>query len=103
MDQTLNEWILSLDQGQMHTFVDTLYWVVQASETDNLIDLSAHWFQSLQKIGRAIGEVDEETADVVMQIMRALFETVSLHAKEQAQLERHGKPHRRKPHRSEKK
>lgn len=103
MDQTLNEWILSLDQGQMHTFVDTLYRVVQASETDNLIDLSAHWFQSLQKIGRAIGEVDEETADVVMQIMRALFETVSLHAKEQAQLERHGKPHRRKPHRSEKK
>lgn len=85
VDQTLNEWILSLDQTQMHLFVDTLYKVVQASETENLIDFTAHWFQSIQKIGRAIGEVDEETAGVMMQIMRALFEMVSLHAKEQAQ------------------
>lgn len=98
VDQTLNEWILSLDQTQMHIFVDTLYGVVQASETDNLIDFTAHWVQNVQKIGRAIGEVDEETARVVMQIMRALFETVSRHAKEQAHLER-----RQKPQRSDKK
>ena len=88
VDQTLNEWILSLDQEQMHIFVDTLYGVVQASETDNLIDFTAHWFQSVQKIGRAIGRVDEETAEVVLKIMRALFEMVSLHAKEQAQSKR---------------
>ena len=88
LDQTLNEWILSLDQAQMHIFVDTLYGVIQASETDNLIDFTAHWFQSLQKIGRAIGGVDEETAGVMMQIMRALFEMVSLQAKAQAQSKR---------------
>ncbi len=91
VDQTLNEWILSLNQEQMRTFVDTLYGVVQASETDNLIDFTAHWFQSLQKIGKAIGEVDEETAGVVLQIMRALFEMISLQAKEQAQHKRDGK------------
>ena len=68
----------------MHIFVDTLYGVVQASETDNLIDFTAHWVQNVQKIGRAISEVDEETAKVVMQIMRALFETVTRHPKEQA-------------------
>ncbi len=85
VDQTLNEWILSLDQAKMHIFVDALYGVVQASETDNLIDFTAHWFQSIQKIGRAIGGVDEETAGVVVQIMRALFEMISLHAKEEAQ------------------
>lgn len=99
MDQTLNEWILSLDQEQMHIFVDTLYRVVQASETDNLIDFTAHGFQSIQKIGRAISEVDEETAKVVMQIMRALFETVSLHAKEQAQDRRGGRKSRRESQR----
>lgn len=85
MDQTLNAWILSLDQAQMHIFVDTLYGVVQASETDNLIDFTAHGFQSMQKIAKAISEVDEETAGVVMQIMRSLFEMVSLHVKERAQ------------------
>ena len=88
VDQTLNEWILSLDQAQMHIFVDTLYRAVQASETDNLIDFSAHWITCVQKIGKAISEVDEETADVVTQIMRAFFETVSLHAKELAHSER---------------
>lgn len=83
MDQAINEWILSLDQEQMHVFVDTLYRVVQASEADNLIDLSAHWFHSIQRIGRAMSEVDEETADVVMQIMRALFDVFTLHRKQQ--------------------
>lgn len=76
MDQALNAWILSLDQEQMHIFVDTLYRVIQASETDNLIDFNAHWFQSMQKIGRAMGEVDEETAEVVVQIVRAFFEVI---------------------------
>lgn len=83
MDQAINEWILSLDQEQMHVFVDTLYRVVQASEADNLIDFSAHWFHSIQRIGRAMSEVDEETADVVMQIMRALFDVFTLHRKQQ--------------------
>lgn len=77
IDQAINEWILSLDQEQMHVFVDTLYRVVQASETDNLIDFTAHWFHSIQKIGRAMSEVDEETVGVVMQIMRAFFEVLS--------------------------
>lgn len=95
VDQALNEWILSLNQEQMRIFVDTLYGVVQATETDNLIDFTAHWFQSLQKIGKAIGEVDEETAKVMMQIMRALFEMLSLHAKEQAQSRRSSKKSRR--------
>lgn len=76
MDQALNEWILSLDQEQMHTFVDTFYRVVQASETDNLIDFTANWFQSLQKIGKALGEVDKETAEVIIQIMRAFFDVI---------------------------
>jgi len=88
MDQAINDWILSLDQEQMHVFVDTLYRVIQASETDNLIDFSAHWFQSVQKIGKAMSEVDEETAGVVMQIMRALFEVFSLHRKQQSRNKR---------------
>ena len=92
---------ISLDQAQMRIFVDTLYGVVQASETDNLIDFTSHWFQSLQKIGRAIGGVDEETAKVVMQIMRALFDMVSLHARQQAR-SRRGSRRRKRPSRKSK-
>lgn len=88
MDQALNEWILSLDQEQMHTFVDTFYRVVQASETDNLIDFTANWFRSIHRIGVALKEVDRDTADVILQIMRALFDIVSVHAKEQVKSRR---------------
>lgn len=88
MDQALNEWILSLEQEQMHTFVDTLYHVVQASETDNLIDFTANGLKSIHKIGMALKEVDRDTADVIVQIMRALFDVLSAHAKEQVKSRR---------------
>lgn len=82
MDDALNQWILSLSQEEMHTFVDTFYQVVLASETDNLIDFTANWFKSLHKIGAALKEIEPETEKVIMQIMRALFETVSVHVRE---------------------
>ena len=82
MDDALNQWILSLSQEEMHTFVDTFYQVVLASETDNLIDFTANWFQSLHKIGTALKEIEPQTGKVIMQIMRTLFETVSAHVRE---------------------
>ncbi len=82
MDEALNEWILSLNQEQMHTFADTLYQIVLASETDNLIDFTNNWFQSIHKIGMALKAVDPQTARMIIQIMKKLFETVSANAKE---------------------
>lgn len=81
-DETLNEWILSLTQEQMHTFVDTFYQIILASETDNLIDFTANWFKSIQKIGAALGEIDPQTGKAIIQIMKSLFEIASLNAKE---------------------
>ena len=82
MDEAVNEWILSLTQEQMHTFVDTFYQVVLASETDNLIDFTANWFKSLHKISAALKDIDPETGKAIVQIMKSLFEIISLHAKE---------------------
>lgn len=93
-DETLNQWILSLPQDQMRTFVDTFYQVALASETDNLIDFSANWFQSIQKIGAALKEIDSQTGRVIIQIMKSLFEIASLHAKEHIK----GKAEQQKEH-----
>ena len=82
MDEALNRWILSLSQEQMHTFVDTFYQVVLAAETDNLIDFTANWFKSIQKIGAALGEIDPQTRKIIIQIMKSLFDIISLHMKE---------------------
>ena len=81
MDEALNQWILSLTQEQMHTFVDTLYQIVLASETDNLIDFSANWFQSLQKIGMALRDIDPQTGKAIIQIMKLFFAIASLNVK----------------------
>ena len=82
LDESLNQWILSLTQEEMHTFVDTFYQVVLASETDNLIDFTANWFQSIQKIGAALTKIDPRTGKAIVQIMKSLFEITSLNAKE---------------------
>lgn len=82
LDEALNQWILSLSQDQMRIFVDTFYQIVLASETDNLIDFTANWFQSLHKIGAALKEIDPQTGKAMIQIMKSLFEIASLNVKE---------------------
>ena len=74
MDSTLNDWILSLNQEQIHIFVDTLYDVVKASEADNLIDFTANWKKSIQGIMAAVKNVDPETMKIINKIMKALFD-----------------------------
>ena len=82
MDKALNQWILSLSQEEMHTFVDTLYQVLLASETDNLIDFTANWMKSLHGIRMALKGLDQQTQKVILQILRALLDTVSCNLKE---------------------
>lgn len=74
MDNTLNEWILSLDEKQLRIFVDTLFQVISASEADNLIDFTAEWKKSMNGIVSALKEVDEETARILKQVVKSLFE-----------------------------
>lgn len=85
VDTTLNDWILSLNQEQMRIFVDTLYDVVKASEADNLIDFTANWKRSIQGIMSAIKNVDADTTRIMNDIMKALFEMLSQHTKEELQ------------------
>ena len=82
MDKALNQWILSLSQEEMHTFVDTFYQVILASETDNLIDLTGNWMKSLHRIRMALKEIEPETEQAIWQIMRALLDIISANMKE---------------------
>ena len=74
MDNTLNEWILSLDETQLRTFVDTLYQVITASRADNLIDFTAEWKRSLNGIINALKEVDDETKEILRKMFRSLIQ-----------------------------
>lgn len=74
MDNDLNEWILSLDEQQLRTFVDTLFQVISASQADNLIDFTAEWKRSVNGVIGALKEVDEDTKEVLKKIIKSLFE-----------------------------
>lgn len=83
MDNNLNQWILSLDEQQLRTFVDTLYHVITASKADNLIDFTAEWRRSMNGIIGALKQVDEETVKMLKEMVRSLFEIARANRKRQ--------------------
>lgn len=84
-DDAVNEWVLSLDENQIRTFVDTFYQVITASQADNLIDLTADWKKSMNGIIGALKEVDEETRAMLMEIIKSFFEIAGLRVKQMLQ------------------
>lgn len=101
MDNAINEWILSLDEKQLRTFVDTLYQVVSASQAENLIEFTADWKKSMNGMVAALREVDEQTAAMLREIVKSLFEITRIRMKEEVRLgrpggEAHGKRRSRK-------
>lgn len=84
MDNTLNEWILSLNEQQLRTFVDTLYQVIMASQATNLIEFTTEWKRSMNGIIAALKEVDGETQEVLKEIVKSLFEIARANRKRQA-------------------
>ncbi len=83
MNDTMNEWILSLDETQLQTFIDTLYQVISASEKDNLIDFSSDWMSSLNNVLAALKEVDKQTTDIIKEIFKAYFAVTQLRLKDE--------------------
>lgn len=83
MDNNLNQWILSLNEQQLRTFVDTLYQVITASQVDNLIDFTAEWKKSMNGVIAALKEVDEETVEALKEIVGSLFEIARENRKKQ--------------------
>lgn len=83
MNEALNEWILSLNEEQVRTFVDTLYQVISASQADDLITFTADWKKSMNAVVTALKEVDDQTAEMLRGIIRSLFEIARCKVKEE--------------------
>lgn len=83
MNDALNEWILSLNEEQVRTFVNTLYQVISASQADDLITFTADWKKSMNAVVTALKEVDDQTAEMLRGIIRSLFEIARCKVKEE--------------------
>lgn len=74
IDETFSEWVLSLEEEQCKTFVDTVFKIISASESDNLIDFTANLTKSIKGMGTALKEVDETTAKMIKEMLLSLLE-----------------------------
>lgn len=82
-DNTINEWIMSLDEQQTRLFVDTLYQVISASEAEDLIAITADWKRSMLGVVSALKEVDEDTVKALQEVVKGLFELAKVRMKEE--------------------
>ena len=73
-DEALNEWILSLSQEQVHTFVDTLYEVISASGAEDMFEIGRDLKGSITRSYEAAKDLDENTKKAVHTILHALYE-----------------------------
>jgi len=73
LDNTLNEWILSLQEDQLRLFVDTLYQVISASKAEDLIEFTQDWKRNMNLVITALKEVDEGTKKILKGIIKSLF------------------------------
>lgn len=88
MNNAINEWILSLDETQLRTFVDTLYEIVSASQAEDLIEFAADWKKSMNGVAAALKEVDEQTARMLRETVKSLFDITRLHMKDEVRQNR---------------
>lgn len=82
LDDTINDWVLSLDAKHIQIFVDTLFNVVSATEADNVIQIAADWKKSMNRMKAAIKDVDEETSEMLKEIVKSLFGLFRLRMKQ---------------------
>ncbi len=71
-NSTINEWVLSLDEEHLKTFVNTVFQVLSASQAKDLIEFTADWRKSMNGVIAALREVDDETKKILKDMIKAL-------------------------------
>ncbi len=81
LDDTINEWLESLDEEHTKLFVNTIFEILQATESENLIELGVDRIKHMQMVLNAVTQLDEETKEAVKSVLRTFFELSKEHMK----------------------
>ena len=76
-DAALNEWIYSLSDDEVSTFVDALFDVLTASDAKTLFELAKNPQKSVLSFFSAYKEMDKSTKEAIFSIIRKLVEGMS--------------------------
>lgn len=82
MNESLNEWILALNEEQLELFGETLFHILEGCEMKNLVEIAQDWKKGINNMIRASKEVDADTRDKIYEILRILGDIVKENAKD---------------------
>jgi len=82
MNESLNEWILTLDDEQLEMFGDTLFYILEGCEMKNLVEITQDFKTGINNMIRASKDIEEDTRDKIYEILRLLGEIMKENMKE---------------------
>ncbi len=82
-DKALNEWILSLSDEEIGTFIDTVYDVLTASDAKNVFDIRNDLRESISGAKAYLADLDEDTKKALQKIVKSFIDIYGDHAEEE--------------------
>jgi len=73
LEKTINQWVYSMETEKIKKVTDILFDVVQASNTDNLIDMESDYKAALGAMKEKMNQMDGEDKEIVKQVFGVLL------------------------------
>lgn len=75
IDKTLKGWVAEVDAEKRKLFIDTLYEIISSTDAKTVRELSASWGENALTFARAYKNMDEETRNILREVVSALVKT----------------------------
>lgn len=76
MDTTLRSWLAEISPEKREKFVDAVYEAISADEVVKVQDLAWAWLTNTGGMLKALRDVDDETADMIREILKQLLQNM---------------------------
>ena len=75
IDATVKAWLAALEPAQREKFIDAVYDILRQTNAHTLRELRENWLSSGVTILRALRELDEDTRNMMAQVLQALHQS----------------------------
>jgi hypothetical protein len=73
VDNTLKDWMNSMDYEHRRQFIEALYTILSATQAKSVFDFGTDWFKTAGKMIQTLGNIDNSTKKVIKRTITALF------------------------------
>lgn len=74
VDNTITEWLESVEPKQREQFVDTLFEVFNTTDADRLSEMKENWFASVKAMLSKYKSIDNEHKEMINETLQSLFQ-----------------------------